>query len=310
MKTGATTTAPPKRLRPPSTLTGANTYAGATTITAGTLALSGSGSIANSSGVSRDRGRILISQTTAGASISSATPPPDRDRLSRRATLTRAWTAFGGVIAEGIDNVAGCLRLGRRRPERTLTGVTRRTRATTISAGTLAPRGPAPCRAAYPQRDVRHRRTDQRRDDDHHSLRDSVTLGANTLNFERQQHIRRRHQRDRRPHLDGGHGETLGRKHQHRRDQRRRKVAVCIGSLADAAGQRRLQRDRPTRLDHEQRTDDGTVYARGTNNAPVVNNSVFNATGNLADDHVDQQPTAALNVPGPLRCPVSPISRA
>ena len=44
-------------------------------------------------------------------------------------------------------------------------------------------------------------------------------------------------------------------------------------------------------------TNSGTVYARGALNAPVVNNSVFNVTGNLAGTTTfTNNPTASLNV--------------
>jgi fibronectin-binding autotransporter adhesin len=44
-------------------------------------------------------------------------------------------------------------------------------------------------------------------------------------------------------------------------------------------------------------TNSGTVYARGTLNAPVVNNSVLNVTGNLTGTtRFTNNPTAALNV--------------
>jgi fibronectin-binding autotransporter adhesin len=81
------------------TLTGANTYTGATTIDSGaTLALSGTGSVAASSGVT-DNGALDISNTTAGASITSLAGTGAVNLGSQTLTLTDAGGTFGGTFS-------------------------------------------------------------------------------------------------------------------------------------------------------------------------------------------------------------------
>ncbi|MBV9418379.1 MAG: autotransporter-associated beta strand repeat-containing protein, partial [Alphaproteobacteria bacterium] len=83
------------------TLTGTNTYTGLTVIDAGdppALALKGTGSIATSSGVV-DNSMFDISQTTAGASITTLSGNGSVVLGGQRLTLTAAHETFAGVIS-------------------------------------------------------------------------------------------------------------------------------------------------------------------------------------------------------------------
>ena len=82
-------------------LTAVNTYTGATVINSGTLALGGTGSIADSSSITvASTGTFDISQTTAGASITTLTGSGNLALGGQELTVTAGGT-FSGVIADG-----------------------------------------------------------------------------------------------------------------------------------------------------------------------------------------------------------------
>ena len=126
--------------------------------------------------------------------------------------------------------------------------------------------------------------------DDHDSFRDrrrdAWSEHAHTV--QREQHVRRRHQRDRRLQPDrrarngfrcqsytGATNVNGGRLF----------VTGSIGSLATPSGPVNVAAGAVLGLrgsiTSSGLTNSGTVYARGTLDAPVVNNSVFNVTGDL-----------------------------
>ncbi len=112
------------------TLSGANTYTGATTITGGTLALAGPGSIAQSSGVAA-AGTFDISQTNAGASITTLSGGGFVVLGARPLALTAAHDTFSGVISgTGSLTLSG--------GAETLSGVNAYSGGTHLNAGTLA----------------------------------------------------------------------------------------------------------------------------------------------------------------------------
>ena len=301
------------------TLTGANTYTGATTITAGTLALSGSGSIANSSGVSLATGAVFdISQTTAGASIESlgniAAGQTGTVYLGAQTlTLTGALTTFGGVIADagGIDSVAGGgLTLGPTATgTETLTGVNTYTGATTISAGTLALAGTGSVALSSGVADNGtfdiSGLTNGGTTITTLSGTGGVTLGANTLTLSNASSTFG-------GDISGTGGLTLTAGTERLSgantytgvtnvDGGKLLVSGSIGSLATPSGPVNVASGAILGLrgsiTSSGLTNSGTVYARGTLNAPVVNNSVFNVTGNLTGTTTfTNNPTAALNV--------------
>jgi fibronectin-binding autotransporter adhesin len=83
------------------TLGGTNTYTGQTTIDLGaTLALIGTGSIATSAAVDAI-GTFDISQTTAGASITTLVGTGRVSLGDRELTITNGSTTFSGVLADG-----------------------------------------------------------------------------------------------------------------------------------------------------------------------------------------------------------------
>ncbi len=301
------------------TLTGVNTYTGATTIAAGTMALSGAGSIANSSGVSLATGAAFdISQTTAGASIQSLgnTGAGQTGTVflgAQTLTLTGALTTFGGVIADagGINNVAGGgLTLGpTAKGTETLAGVNTYTGATTISAGTLALAGSGSIalssgvvdNATFDISGLTNGGT---------SITTlpgtgGVTLGANTLTLSNASGTF--------GGVIGGTGglslsggaETLTGANTYTGATNVNGgtllVSGSIGSLATPSGPVNVAAGATLGLrgsiTSTGLTNSGTVYAQGTLNAPVVNNSIFNVTGNLAGTTTfTNNVAAALNV--------------
>jgi autotransporter-associated beta strand protein len=117
------------------TLTGSNSFTGQTTITSGaTLALAGSGAIAQSSGVVAN-GSFDISDTTAGASITSLSGSGQVNLGGQTLTLTGAGDTFSGVIADGGvgGGTGGSLTIAG--GTETLTGTNTYTGATTINGG-------------------------------------------------------------------------------------------------------------------------------------------------------------------------------
>ena len=301
------------------TLTGTNTYTGATTIAAGALALSGSGSIANSSGVSLATGGVFdISQTTAGASIQSLgnTAAGQTGTVylgAQTLTLTGALTTFGGVIADagGINNVAGGgLTLGPTATgTETLTGVNTYTGATTISAGTLALSGTGSIALSSGVADNAtfdiSGLTNGGTTITTLSGTGGVTLGANTLTLSNAsstfggvisgtgglsltggtERLTGANTYTGATNVNGG---TL-------------LVSGSIGSLATPSGPVNVAAGATLGLrgsiTSTGLTNSGTVYARGALNAPVVNNGVFNVTGNLAGTTTfTNNVAAALNV--------------
>jgi fibronectin-binding autotransporter adhesin len=116
------------------TLTNANTYTGATTIAAGWLALSGSGSIASSSSVT-DNGVFDISQTTAGASITSLSGTNALNLGSKTLTLTNASGTYSGFIQDAGAGPGTGGKLTIAGGTETLTGTNTYTGATTINSG-------------------------------------------------------------------------------------------------------------------------------------------------------------------------------
>ena len=301
------------------TLTGTNTYSGATTIMAGTLALSGSGSIANSSGVSLATGAVFdLSQTTSGASIESLgnTAAGQTGTVylgAQTLTLTGALTTFGGVIADagGIDNVAGGgLTLGPTATgTETLTGVDTYTGATTISAGTLALAGTGSIALSSGVADNGtfdiSGLTNGGTTITTLSGTGGVTLGANTLTLSNASGIFG-------GVISGTGGftltagtETLSGANTYTGATNvnggRLFVSGSIGSLATPSGPVNVASGAILGLrgsiSSSELTNSGTVYARGTLNAPVVNNSIFNVTGDLAGTtQFTNNAAAALNV--------------
>jgi autotransporter-associated beta strand protein len=127
-------------LRGTQTFAGIDTYTGTTTINGGALALSGIGSIASSSGVSvNSTGTVDISQTTAGASITSLSGNGAVALGNQTLTVNvPGMTMFGGVIADGgIGGGAGGSLVKVGIGMLALTGDNTYTGTTTISAGTL-----------------------------------------------------------------------------------------------------------------------------------------------------------------------------
>jgi outer membrane autotransporter protein len=113
-------------------LSGVNTYTGLTTINFGAaLGLSGSGSIADSVGVV-DEGLFDISQTTAGASITTLSGAGMVNLGDQELTLSDASDTFSGVIfgVDGKLNIAA--------GTETLTGANTYTGGTTIGSHTTA----------------------------------------------------------------------------------------------------------------------------------------------------------------------------
>ena len=138
---------------------------------------------------------------------------------SRDLTLTGALTTFGGVIADagGIDNATGGgLTLGSTATgTETLTGVNTYTGATTIDAGTLALSGTGSIAASSGVADNGtfdiSGLTNGGTTITTLSGSGGVTLGSEHAHpVQREQHVRRRHRRDRRAHLDGGHRDSSG----------------------------------------------------------------------------------------------------
>jgi autotransporter-associated beta strand protein len=301
------------------TLTGTNTYSGATTITAGTLALSGSGSIADSSGVSLATAAVFdISQTTAGASLKSLgnTAAGQTGTVylgAQTLTLTGALTTFGGVIADagGINNVpgGGLTLASTATGTETLTGVNTYTGATTINGGTLALSGTGSIALSS--------RVADNGTFDISGLTNGgttittlsgfggVTLGANTLTLSDAsssfggvisgtggltltagtERLFGANTYTGATNVDGGRLIVLG----------------SIGSLATPSGPVTIGSGALLALRGSITTSDftnsGTVYARGTLNAPVVNNSAFNVTGNFTGTTTfTNNPAAVLNV--------------
>jgi autotransporter-associated beta strand protein len=301
------------------TLTGTNTYTGATTIAAGTLALSGSGSIANSSGVSLATGAVFdISQTTSGASIESLgnTAAGQTGTVylgAQTLTLTGALTTFGGVIADagGIDNVAGGgLTLGPTATgTETLTGVNTYTGATTISAGTLALAGTGSIALSSGVADNGtfdiSGLTNGGTTITTLSGTGGVTLGANTLTLSNASSTFG-------GVISGTGGFTLAAGTERLSGANtytgatnvnggRLFVPGSIGSLATPSGPVNVASGAILGLrgsiTSSGLTNSGTVYAKGTLNAPVVNNSAFNVTGDLAGTTTfTNNAAAALNV--------------
>jgi fibronectin-binding autotransporter adhesin len=81
-------------------LAGVNTYTGSTTINSGTLALIGTGSIATSASITAN-GVFDISQTTAGALITTLSGTDVVGLGAQTLNITAGSTTFGGVIADG-----------------------------------------------------------------------------------------------------------------------------------------------------------------------------------------------------------------
>jgi autotransporter-associated beta strand protein len=117
-------------------LSGINTYTGATTINNATLALTGSGSIAASSGVniSDASGKLDISGTASGATITSLTGIAGSSVVlgSKTLTLSNPSGAFDGILS----GTGGAITLTSGR--QTLSGINTYTGTTTINSGTLA----------------------------------------------------------------------------------------------------------------------------------------------------------------------------
>ena len=293
-----------RRSTPSLTLTGASTYTGATTIAAGTLALSGSGGIANSSGVSLATGAVFdISQTTAGASVESlgntATGQTGTVYLGAQTlTLTGALTSFGGVIADagGINNATGggLTLASTATGTETLTGVNTYTGATTIDAATLALSGTGSIASSSGVADNGtfdiSGLTNGGTTITTLSGSGGVTLGANTLTLSNASSTFG-------GSISGTGGLTLTAGTERLSGANtytgatnvnggRLLVSGSIGSLATpsgpvtvgAAGILGLRGS----ISSSGLTNFGTVYARGTLNAPVVNNNIFNVSGNLA----------------------------
>ena len=119
------------------TLTGNNGYTGATTVASGaTLALSGTGSIA-ASGLVDAEGIFDISQTSAGASITTLTGAGQGRLGAQHLTLSGAYTTFSGVLSDGGIGAGTGGSLEVAAGLQTLTGTNTYTGATTIdtSAG-------------------------------------------------------------------------------------------------------------------------------------------------------------------------------
>ena len=228
-------------------------------------------------------------------------------------TLTGALTAFGGVIADagGIDNVAGGgLTLGPTATgTETLTGVNTYTGATTISAGTLALAGTGSIALSSGVADNGtfdiSGLTNGGTTITTLSGTGGVTLGANTLTLSNASSTFG-------GDISGTGGLTLTAGTERLSgastytgatnvDGGRLLVSGSIGSLATPSGPVNVASGAILGLrgsiTSSGLTNSGTVYARGTLNAPVVNNSVFNVTGNLAGTTTfTNNPTAALNV--------------
>jgi autotransporter-associated beta strand protein len=121
------------------TLSGTNTYTGTTTINPGaTLALTGGGSIAKSSNVI-DNGTFDISQTSAGAAITTLSGSGTVSLGSQLLAITNGSTTFSGVIADGgiAGGTGGMLAVTG--GTQTFSGVNTYTGGTLISGGaTLA----------------------------------------------------------------------------------------------------------------------------------------------------------------------------
>jgi fibronectin-binding autotransporter adhesin len=122
------------------TLSGTNTFTGVTTINAGTLALSASGSVATSSqvNVANAAGTFDISNTSAGATITTLNGVANSNVTlgSQTLTLSNGSTTYAGIIqgAGGLTLTAGT---------QTLSGTNTYTGDTTINGGTLALSGAA-----------------------------------------------------------------------------------------------------------------------------------------------------------------------
>jgi autotransporter-associated beta strand protein len=121
------------------TLSGTNTYVGTTSIGAGaTLALIGTGSIANSSGVI-DNGSFDISQTSAGAAITTLSGSGQVNLGAQLLMVTAGSTTFSGVIADGGIGGGTAGRLAVTGGTQTLSGINTYTGGTLIGGGaTLA----------------------------------------------------------------------------------------------------------------------------------------------------------------------------
>ena len=281
--------------------------------------MSGSGSIANSSGVALATGGVFdISQTTSGASIQSLgnTAAGQTGTVylgAQTLTLTGALTTFGGVIADagGINNVAGGgLTLGPTATgTETLTGANTYTGATTISAGTLALAGTGSIalssgvvdNATFDISGLTNGGTTITT----LSGTGGVTLGANTLTLSNASSTFG-------GVISGTGGFTLTAGTERLSGANtytgatnvnggRLLVSGSIGSLATPSGPVNVAAGAMLGLrgsiTSTGLTNSGTVYARGTLNAPVVNNSVFNVTGNLAGTTTfTNNAAAALNV--------------
>ncbi len=125
------------------TLSGTNTYTGGTLIASGaTLALSGGGSIADSA-VVFDNGTFDISQTTAGASITTLMGNGLVSLGMQELKITNGSTIFAGVIADGGINNTSPGDLTVTGGTQTLSGANTYTGITTIdSGGKVALAGP------------------------------------------------------------------------------------------------------------------------------------------------------------------------